>query len=83
MAHNVKSLRSNLPQSATLIAVVKVRPIHQVLIPFKINMANFHFTLIFQADGYGHGAEWVGKAALEAGAQRLAVATLEEGMVER
>jgi alanine racemase len=32
-----------------------------------------------QADGYGHGAEQVGKTSLEAGAHRLAVAVVEEG----
>jgi len=35
---------------------------------------------VVKADGYGHGAVEVGRAALEAGADCLAVATVEEGM---
>lgn len=38
---------------------------------------------IVKADGYGHGAVEVAKAALEAGASRLAIAFLEEGIVLR
>ena len=33
---------------------------------------------VVKADGYGHGAAWVAKAALEGGASRLAVATAGE-----
>lgn len=35
--------------------------------------------VVVKADGYGHGAEDVARAALEAGADRLAVALVEEG----
>lgn len=35
---------------------------------------------VVKADGYGHGAVAVGRAALEGGASCLAVATVEEGM---
>nr|AJW30835.1 Alanine racemase [Prochlorococcus marinus str. P0903-H212] len=35
---------------------------------------------VVKADGYGHGAETVAKAALLGGADRLGVATLEEGI---
>ncbi|CAB3395218.1 alanine racemase [Kyrpidia spormannii] len=38
---------------------------------------------VVKADGYGHGAVPVAKAALEAGARRLAVARLEEGLALR
>jgi alanine racemase len=34
---------------------------------------------IVKADAYGHGAPWVARAALEAGATRLGVATIGEG----
>jgi len=35
---------------------------------------------VVKADGYGHGAETVAKAALRGGAQNLGVATLQEGI---
>lgn len=38
---------------------------------------------VVKADGYGHGAEAVGEAAIEAGAAGLAVATVEEAVVLR
>lgn len=38
------------------------------------------FMAVVKADGYGHGAVPVARAALEAGATWLAVATLEEGV---
>lgn len=38
---------------------------------------------VVKADGYGHGAEAVGEAAIEAGAAMLAVATVEEAVVLR
>ena len=38
---------------------------------------------VVKGDGYGHGAEAVGEAALEAGATGLAVATVEEAIVLR
>jgi len=38
---------------------------------------------VVKADAYGHGASYVAKAALQAGAARLAVATLEEAIVLR
>jgi len=41
------------------------------------------FCAVVKADGYGHGAIAVGQAALEAGADWLAVALIEEGAVLR
>jgi alanine racemase len=38
---------------------------------------------VVKADGYGHGAEAVAEAAIEAGAAMLAVATVEEAVVLR
>jgi alanine racemase len=38
---------------------------------------------VVKADGYGHGAPAVARAALEAGAESLAVALVEEGVVLR
>jgi len=35
---------------------------------------------VVKADGYGHGAETVARAALIGGANSLGVATLEEGI---
>ena len=35
---------------------------------------------VVKADGYGHGAETVARAALRGGATSLGVATLEEGI---
>ncbi|MDQ1461418.1 MAG: alanine racemase, partial [Actinomycetota bacterium] len=35
---------------------------------------------VVKADGYGHGAVEVSRAAMEAGADRLAVALVEEGV---
>ncbi len=34
---------------------------------------------VVKADAYGHGASWVGRAAIGAGAAELAVATVDEG----
>lgn len=55
IAHNVRTLRSVVPDSTRLLAVVK-------------------------ADGYGHGAEAVARAALGAGAEGLGVATIDEAL---
>ena len=38
---------------------------------------------VVKADGYGHGAPWVARAALNAGAASLGVATVGEGQVLR
>ena len=38
---------------------------------------------VVKADGYGHGAPWVARAALNAGAALLGVATVGEGQVLR
>ena len=38
---------------------------------------------VVKADGYGHGAPWVARAVLEAGAALLGVATVSEGQVLR
>lgn len=79
VAHNVQSLRAKLPKSSTLIAVVKVRTCHFDFLVHNSAFLTFAILSSFQADGYGHGAVQVGKAALEGGAQRLAVAVVEEG----
>jgi alanine racemase len=41
------------------------------------------FMAVVKADGYGHGAPWVARAALNAGATLLGVATVGEGKVLR
>jgi len=38
---------------------------------------------VVKADGYGHGAPWIARAALNAGAELLGVATVGEGQVLR
>jgi len=79
VAHNVKSLRSKIPNTSTLIAVVKVcsiSPLQESNTTADRRCSMFGTS---KADGYGHGADQVGKAALEGGAQRLAVAIVEEG----
>jgi alanine racemase len=38
---------------------------------------------VVKADGYGHGAPWVAKAAVDAGASVLGVATVSEGHILR
>src|SRR5688572_20496250 len=38
---------------------------------------------VVKADGYGHGAPWAAKAAVEAGASLLGVATVSEGQILR
>ena len=45
----------------------------------RLNTAR-HFMAVVKANGYGHGATAVAKAALEAGADWLGVATVEEGV---
>ncbi|GAK57238.1 alanine racemase [Candidatus Vecturithrix granuli] len=49
----------------------------------RITPPHTQLMAIVKADGYGHGAVEVAKAALEAGASRLAIAFLEEGIVLR
>ena len=49
----------------------------------RIVPPNTQIMAIVKADGYGHGAFDVAKAALQAGASRLAIAFLEEGIVLR
>ena len=46
----------------------------------RITPQHTQLMAIVKADGYGHGAVKVAKAALEAGASRLAIAFLEEGI---
>jgi alanine racemase len=46
-------------------------------------LAGVEVIAVVKADGYGHGAEAVAEAALEAGAAALAVATVEEAIVLR
>ncbi len=38
---------------------------------------------VVKADGYGHGAPWVARTALEAGASSLGIATVSEGQILR
>lgn len=38
---------------------------------------------VVKADGYGHGAPWVARAALDAGVAMLGVATVSEGLILR
>ena len=40
-----------------------------------------HFMAVVKADGYGHGAVRAARAALEAGADHLGVADVEEALV--
>jgi alanine racemase len=45
--------------------------------------ARTNLMAVVKADGYGHGAPWVAKAAVEAGASTLGVATVSEGQFLR
>jgi alanine racemase len=58
IAGNVRAVRSVLPSTTQIMAVVK-------------------------ADAYGHGATWVARTALQAGASCLGVATVSEGRALR
>lgn len=49
----------------------------------KIIPENTQIMAVVKADAYGHGAREVANAALQAGAMRLAIAILEEGVVLR
>lgn len=49
----------------------------------RITPEHTQLMAIVKADGYGHGAVEVAKAALDAGASRLAIAFLEEGIALR
>ena len=51
-----------------------LRAVRQLLKPGTQIMA------VVKADGYGHGAERIAEAALQSGANRLGVATVEEGV---
>jgi alanine racemase len=56
---------------------VNVRLLREALPPTIRLMA------VVKADGYGHGAPWIARAALNAGAAMLGVATVGEGQVLR
>ena len=53
---------------------------HNVAATRRLMQSRCRLMAVVKADGYGHGAVEVAKAALGAGADRLAVATVEEGV---
>ena len=53
---------------------------HNVRVMRACTQGNAAFLAVVKADGYGHGAVQVARAALEAGASMLAVAIPEEGI---
>jgi alanine racemase len=65
-------------------AVVDLDAIKQNIINIRKNLPKeTKFCAVVKADGYGHGSTMVSKAALEAGAEWLAVAIPEEAAVLR
>lgn len=53
---------------------------HNVRVLKGLTAEGTRFMAVVKADGYGHGAEQVARAALEAGATDLGVATLDEAL---
>jgi len=53
---------------------------HNVTALKSLTPAGTLFMAVVKADGYGHGAPEVAQAAVEAGADRLGVATVDEGI---
>ena len=53
---------------------------HNVAVSRRLLKSRCRLTAVVKADAYGHGAVEVSKAALGAGADRLAVATVPEGV---
>src|SRR5215468_5637457 len=49
----------------------------------RAHVAPASLLAVVKADGYGHGAVEIGRAALEAGATHLGVALVEEGVALR
>lgn len=65
-------------------AVVDLKAIKQNIINIRENLPKgTKFCAVVKADGYGHGSVMVSKAAVEAGAEWLAVAIPEEAAVLR
>lgn len=56
---------------------------HNVRALRSLTSSDTLFMAVVKADGYGHGAAEIAKAALDAGADRLGVATVDEGMALR
>jgi alanine racemase len=57
--------------------------VHNVRLLKSLCPATTRFMAVVKADGYGHGAVEVARAALRAGADRLGVATVEESVALR
>ncbi|MCW2688725.1 MAG: alanine racemase [Mycobacterium sp.] len=69
--------------NATAEAVVDLGAIAHNIGVLREHAGSAQVMAVVKADGYGHGATAVGRAALEAGAAQLGVATIDEALAVR
>jgi len=73
----VGSIRGVMPRHAAV--HVDLDAVSHNVAALRAHVAPAELCVVVKADGYGHGAEDVAAVALDAGADRLAVALVEEG----
>lgn len=71
------------PGDAALVATVDLQAIRHNIDILRGYAGDAAVMAVVKADGYGHGAAAVARAALSAGAAELGVATIEEGLTLR
>ena len=87
------SLRERIPQSPSNVDELAGRPVSADIDLSAVTRnaravkaligPDCELMAVVKADGYGLGAEWIARAAIEGGATRLAVACVDEGIVLR
>jgi len=71
------------PDDAGLVATVDLAAVRRNIEVLRGFAGNASVMAVVKADGYGHGATQVARAALTAGAAELGVATIDEGVALR
>ncbi len=71
------------PTTAAALAVVDLDAVAHNVRLLREHAGSAQVMAVVKADGYGHGATQVGRAALAAGAAELGVATIDEAMALR
>lgn len=80
MTMQTTELTTSLPESVSAQAVVDLGAIEHNVRLLREHAGNAQVMAVVKADGYGHGAVPVARAALRAGAAELGVATVPEAL---
>ena len=83
MTMHTTELTTALTPSANAEAVVDLAAIAHNVRVLRAHAGSAQVMAVVKADGYGHGATQVARAALVAGAAEIGVATIEEGLALR